>query len=464
MAKKWTIEMVREYIKGLNSNVNVISDVYRNSKAKLSLKCSIDGYEWEANFDSIKRYKKCNCPMCKGAIKWSEVEIELLKENYPYMTIEELLELFKGRSKSSISNKASELKLTKFQEECKEGYCICKKCNRELPWTYQYYPVIRKEKNPRRICRECNDKYEGFLDEDAEMRMYWSEEDEVLFIKRYPHYTNEELRNIFYHDLSDKQLTDKAWRLSLQKSEETFWRGRKQQAPKVSEKLKGVPKTEEHRRKVSETKRRQYAEGVYISSWKGRVVTEEERQRSRERVKGKWSGENNPRFKRPLFGSENGRWQGGITSLSTALRENIYEWKQKSMELCEYKCVLTGGEFDNIHHLIPFNGIIKECVYELGLEILSSLGEYEEEDRENLISLIKNKHELYGLGLCLHKDIHKLFHDTYSYIEFNVDNFKEFIIRYFNGEFDDKLEFELKSINSKRSLEEVKKLASFYYA
>lgn len=47
-------------------------------------------------------------------------------------------------------------------------------------------------------------------------------------------------------------------------------------------------------------------------------------------------------------------WKGGITKLATALRSNINEWKKKSIELCEYKCLLTGGEFNVIHHLTPF--------------------------------------------------------------------------------------------------------------
>lgn len=399
------------------------------------------------------------------AKKWTSEEMDKLVENYPYFDCNELDKLFNGeRSKASIENKASALGLKKFQKECKEGYQICKKCDRELPWTYQYFPKVRSEKNPRRICRECSDKYNGFLKDDVELRMYWSKEDEELFIDRYPHYTNEELRNTFYPNLIDKQLSEKAWKLGIEKSEETYWRGRKQQAPKVSAKLKGRERSEEHSRKISETKKRQFAEGVYVSHWVGRVVTDEEKQRLRERVKGKWSGENNPRFKKPLFGSENGRWQGGITVISTALRENIYEWKQKSMELCKYKCLLSGREFDNIHHLTPFNNIVKECIEELNLELLSSLGEYSENDRNCLIELLQEKHKIYGLGLCLHKDIHKLFHDEYSYIEFNVENFKEFIERYFKGEFDDKLKDELKSKKSKRDLEEVKKLASFYYA
>lgn len=465
MGNAWNLDRVKEYIGGLNGSVEIISNEYKNRNTKLVLKCNVDEYVWETNLASIKRHDRCRCPMCIGSLKWSENEIKLLVENYPYMDMNELLKIFNGRSESSISNKASELKIKKYEKECKEGYQICKKCNRELPWTYQYFPVIRSEKNPRRICRECNDKYGSFLDDDAEMRMYWAEEDEEMLKSRYPHYTNEELRDKFYPDLTDKQLSEKAYRLGFSfKTEETYWRGRKQQSPKVSEKTKGVPKSEEHKRKLSETKKRQYAEGVYVSHWLGRIVSEEEKERSRQRVIGKWSGKNNPRVLNPLFGSDNGRWQGGITNLSTALRENIYEWKQKSMELCKYKCLLSGGEFDNIHHLTPFNNIIKECLTELNLEILSSLGEYAYDDREALIKLLQEKHNVYGLGLCLNKDLHKMFHDNYSYIDFNVDNFKEFIDRYFKGEFDDKLEDNLKSINSKRNLEEVKKLASFYYA
>lgn len=398
------------------------------------------------------------------AKKWTIEEINILRDNYSNLNMDELVALLNNkRSKSSIENKVGELKIKKDKGNFREGYQICKKCGRELPWTHQYFPVVAYEKNPRRVCRECNDKYGNFLDDEYVKRRHWSKKEEEIFISRYPHYTNEELRSKFYFELSDKQLSDKAWNLGVEKSEETYWRGRKQQGFKVSAKLKGRVFSEDHRMKISETKKRQYAEGIYISHWTGRVVSEDEKDKARERVKGKWSGKNNPRFKNPLFANKNGRWQGGITNISTALRENIYEWKQSSMELCSYKCVLTGGEFDNIHHLTPFNNIIKECIQELELNILSNIGDYDDEVRNDLIELVQEKHKLYGLGLCLNKDIHKLFHDKYSYSNCTVDNFKEFIEKYFNGEFDNELANELKSINSKRNLEEVKNLASFYY-
>lgn len=160
-------------------------------------------------------------------------------------------------------------------------------------------------------------------------------------------------------------------------------------------------------------------------------------------------------------GELHARWKGGVTKLTTALRSNIYDWKKKSMELCEYKCVFTGERFDNIHHLISFNSIVKECLDELKMPLKDNLGEYSEEYRNTLVELVKEKHNKYGLGLCMCKELHKKFHDEYSYEYFTVDDFKEFIENYFNGKYDDELDDRLKSINSSMSLEEVKKLASF---
>ena len=164
-----------------------------------------------------------------------------------------------------------------------------------------------------------------------------------------------------------------------------------------------------------------------------------------------WTGENNPRHKNPLFGEKNGRWLGGITSLSQALRENITLWKKESMCLCEYRCALTGMEFTDIHHFYPFNKMIKEVLLGLDLEIMPNLASYPNSDI--LINAIQLKHE--QLGICLSSEIHKLFHDKYSYIDFNLDNFTEFINDYFNGVYDEKLPVSHRSYNSKYSIDDV---------
>jgi DNA-directed RNA polymerase subunit RPC12/RpoP len=199
-----------------------------------------------------------------------------------------------------------------------------------------------------------------------------------------------------------------------------------------------------------------------IKEWKGRIVSEEEKRRSSERVKGKWSGNNNPRHINPLKGKMNGRWEGGITNLYQFLRENITEWKEDSMIFCNYKCVLTGDYFDNIHHLTPFKDIVYEAMNLLELEIKQNIMDYTEDTRKQIINEVKDLHIKYGCGLCLCKEIHKLFHDTYNYTNFSKEDFSEFIKRYFEGEFDYKITDKHKSVNSKTNYKEtIEKVVSF---
>ena len=385
-------------------------------------------------------------------MRWITEEIKLLEDSYPYMDCNGLVELFKGsRSKNAIDNKANELQLRKFKKEAKEGYQFCNKCERELPLDFKYFPKMRSEKNFRQVCRECSTKYNGFLEDDYKIREYWSDEDDIKFIELYPNYTNEELIRDYYPDLESKQMMDKAWNLGICKKEESKLRANIQKAPKLSIALKGKIKSLETRRKLSETKKRQFAEGIYVSPWLGRVVSEEEKEKTRQRVKGKWSGENNPRFINPLKGSDNGRWEGGITNLYQFLRENIVEWKEDSMKYCNYRCVLTGDYFNNIHHLIPFKDIVYEAMGILNIEVKQDVSDYSEELRNELINKIKELHIKYGYGMCLTKDLHKIFHDNYGYTNFTKENFIEFTDRYFNKEFDEILIEKHKSINSKGS-------------
>ena len=51
----------------------------------------------------------------------------------------------------------------------KEGYVFCKKCDRELPHTIQYFPEDRSCKTGLRyVCRECNPSYGRFLEDNEE--------------------------------------------------------------------------------------------------------------------------------------------------------------------------------------------------------------------------------------------------------------------------------------------------------
>lgn len=46
-------------------------------------------------------------------------------------------------------------------------------------------------------------------------------------------------------------------------------------------------------------------------------------------------------------------------------------------------------------------------------------------------------HVLYGLGACLQKDVHKLFHDEYGYTDFSSHDFIEFVNRIKSGEYEE---------------------------
>lgn len=377
-------------------------------------------------------------------MKWNECEIKILKENYSSKTMKELMELLPNRTSKSIEGKALKLKLKKENKEIFINPNLWD--DKEIKLLKENYPICGddklKELFPNRTIKSIHTKAERLelkkikavnLTIDSRGRVIWDEYSTQLFIDNYSKYSSEELIELFFTKLNRKQLYNKARKLGLKKTTKTLQR-------KIN--------SDETKIKISQSRKQSFKEGKWTSAFKNRVVTEEEKEKARQRVKGKWTGSNNPRHKNPLFGKDNGRWNGGITNLSQALRENIYEWKQESMEVCNFKCLFTGNYFNEIHHLYPFNNIIKEVLDELNLEVEYSLGDYSIEEQENIKIAIKNKHIEYGLGVCLSEEIHKLYHDNYGYISFNVDSFKEFIEQYFNGKYDDILKEKFKSINS----------------
>lgn len=360
---------------------------------------------------------------------------------------------FKGKKfKDGYENKCKVCLGKNFtQKICKNGYRICKKCKRELPLNRIYFPKFQGEKDFRWVCRECG-KDGHFMIDDYEYHRNWTKEENDKFKSLYPHYTNEKLIELFYPNETNKSLMDRAYVLKVNKTYEARKDGYKQQAIKVSIKLKGREFSPEHRKNISETRKRLYKKGILVSPWLGRIVTEEERKMLRERNKGKWSGKNNPQYGVDRKGSNNTNWKGGITPLYIYLRKSINNWKEKSMENCKYRCVLSGTWFDEIHHLVPFRDIVNEVFSELGIEEKKEVSDYSEEVLNKIETSVEEKHMLYGFGVCLNKDIHKLFHDLYGYTGINENMFEEFKYRYKNGEFDEQLDNRLSSAKAKKRL------------
>lgn len=338
----------------------------------------------------------------------------------------------------------------------KSGYKFCIKCNRELPINVRYFPQDKMCKDRfRNVCRECG--ADGhFMGEGYIPKTWWTKEQEVLLRKIYPHYTNEEIIANFFPNETMKSLAEKAYKLgNIHKTQQTMNRINLRKSELLSgsnSPCYGKHLSEETKLKISKSKNGKYT-GVN-SYWFGKKRSLKQRKEISNRLKekGQWKGKNNPRYKKPLIGAENPNWKGGKTPIYSELRTQISEWKQKSMEYCNYRCVITGLYFDNIHHLYNFRDIVDI----LHLEMKQRVEDYTELEFKAIISFLKKKHTEHGLGACLVKDIHKLFHDNYGYTNNTYQQFEDFSNRYYKGEFDNKLEEKLQSYNSIKRLSQIK--------
>lgn len=127
-------------------------------------------------------------------------------------------------------------------------------------------------------------------------------------------------------------------------------------------------------------------------------------------------------------GENNCNWNGGISKLIVYLKnKSIKEWKEKSMQGCNYKCVVTGKRFDDIHHLHSFDMILKETIDELDFKIKQNIGEYNFEELQLLEKTLLQNHYKYPLGVCLTREIHKEFHNKYGYGNNTPEQFQEFL-------------------------------------
>ena len=345
------------------------------------------------------------------------------------------------------------MKLGKFNNRCKEccgrhftnnlthipkeGYVFCKKCDRELPHTVQYFPEDKSCKTGLRyVCRECNPSYGRFLNDGEEPNREWTNDENALILQHYHDYTGKELQEKFFPNRSIRAIECHAGELGISwKTEETYIRSRAFQARIVSDKLKGLVKNPEWCKKISDGKKKYYE--THESWWKGKKRSPEQCKMISERMKGKWAGDKNPRHINPLCGELNGRWKGGINDTYSELRSDTKDWFNESMEFCNYSCVVTNGEFDNVHHTTAFRDIVDEGFKLTNISVQQKVCDYPQEDFDELRSVLKDLHTLYGYGACINKDVHKLFHDNYGYTNFSPFDFLDFIYRIDIGEFDE---------------------------
>lgn len=101
-------------------------------------------------------------------------------------------------------------------------------------------------------------------------------------------------------------------------------------------------------------------------------------------------------------------------TLSKYLRGQNQLWKKKSMESCDYKCVLTGSKNFEIHHLFGASNIINDILNDYPQYKSISFDGYTENDLSFFLQEFLRKQDEYPLGVCVDKKLHVLFHSMYG--------------------------------------------------
>ena len=114
------------------------------------------------------------------------------------------------------------------------------------------------------------------------------------------------------------------------------------------------------------------------------------------------------------------------------IRHNNTDWKRRSIEYCNYKCILTGSSNFEIHHIYSFNLILKEAMQD-NKWIDKDIKDYDEFELKNILNIFNEYQDKYPLGICISKNIHKLFHSIYGNRCNTIEQWDEFEQNYKNG-------------------------------
>ena len=170
---------------------------------------------------------------------------------------------------------------------------------------------------------------------------------------------------------------------------------------------------------------------------KGKYVPEETKNKISEARKGKkHSEETIKKISEAHKGNNHPNWKGGISTINMYLRKYIKPWKKDSMKYCNYKSIISEKPFKHIHHVNKNFSEILELTFKISnIEIKETIEEYTSEELEKLGKICLMLHYLFGPGVCLTEEEHKLFHKLYGKRDNTKEQFEEFKHRFQNGEF-----------------------------
>lgn len=125
--------------------------------------------------------------------------------------------------------------------------------------------------------------------------------------------------------------------------------------------------------------------------------------------------------------------------ISHYLRGQNSKWKKESMKICRYECVLTKSKNFEVHHLYGVSLIIKDVFSKYPKYKDRSFESYSSEDLSFLTEQFLLEQQKYPLGVCVDKDIHKLFHSLYGKSHNTPEQWYQFEKDFKKGEYNNML-------------------------
>ncbi|MBI0580546.1 hypothetical protein IEC97_24680 [Neobacillus cucumis] len=143
-------------------------------------------------------------------------------------------------------------------------------------------------------------------------------------------------------------------------------------------------------------------------------------------------------------GGKNPNWNGGITTLSMALRESTKNWKYNTLIKYDFRCAVTRERTNDlqIHHSESFAALRDEVLKELNFDKRRNKNDYTDDELQLIYNQLEQKHDEI-VGIPLRKHVHQLFHKIYGKKNNTLEQFIEFKTRWDKGEFNEQLELEL---------------------
>ena len=311
--------------------------------------------------------------------KWTDEEIRLLKEHYPDDSWDNILSLI-HRKRGNIITKASHLHIVRNSS------------NKKVEWSEDEINLLKSVYKDYKI-KDIQEKFFPNKTKDSIIKILgklrllksrpWTESDNAFLVELYPTEDNKYISKLM--DRTKDSIVNQAQQLGLKKK---YYFTEEQ-----------IQFIKDNYNKLSD-----YEIGKVVGH--NYKVVKDKRLRMGLR--------------------HDGVLDTGYRSITDLVRGRAKRWREESIAWCGNKCVITGKDFDEVHHLYGVNMMVKEIMDELDIPKDADVSNFPSEKIKEIIDLFDQKQLQHGYGLCMTKELHTLFHFEYGYGDNTPEQFKEF--------------------------------------